>query len=168
MSHNLEAMLIALLACAVPGACLAEPVTASKWSVELQCPSHKASVSCQAYSSDINIWTIDGELCGTINQTTDRRSPGGWFAGRRQGDRVFVRFVDTFQHSEDGVGTALIDMDEHKLTWTVLSTTEGQRIHSEARYHRSLRIDPWDTQDVHSCAELELKMSETTVRLPQL
>ena len=79
-----------------------------------------------------------------------------------------MRFVDTFQYSKEDVGTALINIGEHKLTWTVLSTTEGQEIHSEARYHRSLKIEPWDTQDVGSCAELELKMSGTTVRLPQL
>jgi hypothetical protein len=79
-----------------------------------------------------------------------------------------VRFVDTFQYSKAGVGTALINIGEHKLTWTVLSTTEGQEIHGEARYHRSLKVDAWDTQDVSSCAELELKMSGTSVRLPQL
>ncbi len=168
MGRNLEALLMAMLVCAAHGVCLAEPVTASKWSVEIQCPSDQAGGTCKDYSSDIKIWKIDGELCGTINQTTERRSPDGWFSGRRQGDRVLVRFVDTFQYSKDGVGTALINIGEHQLTWAVLSTTEGQQIHSETRYRQALKIDPWDTQDVSSCAELELKMSGTTVRLPQL
>lgn len=168
MSRNPKSVLAALLACAAHGVCLATPVTASKWSVEIQCSSDQASGSCEDYSSEIQIWKIDDELCGTINQTTARRSPDGWFAGRRQDDRVLVRFVDTFQYSGDGVGTALIDFGKDKLTWTVLSTAEGQRIHSEARYHPALKIDPPDTQDVSSCAELESRMSATTVRMPKL
>ena len=166
MIRNLNVLLAALLAFAAHGACTARPVTASKWVVEVQCSSAKVSPECEEYSSDVELWEINGEVCGTLNQTTDRRSPDAWFSGRRQRDQVLVRFVDTFQSGEGVFGTAAIKIGKNRLTWTVLSTTEGQAIHSEGRYHRSFRIGPSATQDVSSCAELETSMSGSTIRLP--
>ena len=166
MIRNLNLLLVALLAFAAHGSCTAGPVTASRWVVEVPCSSAKDSPACQAYSSDLELWEINGEVCGTLNQTTDRRSPEAWFSGRRQRDQVLVRFVDTFQTGEGVFGTAAIKIGKNRLIWAVLSTTEGQAIHSEGRYHRSSHIEPSATQDVSSCAELETSMSGTTIRLP--
>lgn len=167
MTQKSGTVLVALLAIAVTGACSAKPVTASKWIVEMQCSRAAGNVRCEEYSSDVQVWEIDGEVCGTLNQTTERRSPDAWFSGSRHGDLALVRFVDTFQADGDTFGTAVIKIGKARLTWTVTSTAPGQEVHSEDRYHRESRIDPWDTQDVSSCAELEAKMSGTTVRLPR-
>jgi hypothetical protein len=164
MIRNPNWLVVALLA--VSTHCYATPSTPTKWDVEVFCPTEAGGSDCEEYSSDIEIWTIGDEICGTINQTTERRSPDGWFAGRKRGSQVLVRFVDTFQYREGVFGTAAIRIGKSSLTWTVLTTADGQEIHSETRYRRSSsKIELWEMPDVNSCAELETKMSGTTIHL---
>jgi len=140
------------------------PLGVSAWSVA-GCESKEASAQCIEYAANIVVWRLKDEVCGTINETTARKSPDAWFGGKQYREGTLLRFVDSFQYSADNFGWARLSINGNSLQWQVLSSPNGAEIHSETRFQRLPTVDQKFTAALLSCSELQREFSGTTVKL---
>jgi len=140
------------------------PLRVSAWKVT-SCESEEASAQCVEYSANIVLWRFKDEVCGTINETTERKSPDGWFGGQQYREGTLLRFLDSFQYGKGDYGWARLSVNGNHLQWQVLSSPNGGAIHGEARFQRLPTVDRQFTTGPVSCSELQGRFSGIAVRL---
>ena len=141
------------------------PLGVSAWKVA-GCEPEEASGQCVRYSANIVLWRLKDEVCGTINETTERKSPDAWFGGQQYQEGILLRFVDSFQYGAGDYGWARLSVNGNSLQWQVLSSPNGGEIHGEARFQRVATVEPQFTAGSLSCSELQRRFSGIEVRMP--
>ena len=137
----------------------------ARWDTGVICPPGRSGKQCDEYEATLNIWHMKGEFCGSVDETTERKSPVAWFRGRPFKEGILVRYVDSFQHEPDTFGWAVINVHGKRLSWTVLTMPEGGYTGSESRFRLENDLEHSDGA-TGSCDELEKGQSGLTVRLP--
>ncbi len=139
----------------------------STWDTAATCQPARTDHRCFPYQASLQLHHIGDEYCGPVNETTDKHSPSAWFSGRRDGSGLLVRYVDSFQASEDTFGWARVDIRHGRLAWHVLLRPEGSRIDDEDRFHRVATPASATSAAAGSCAALEAATSGLDVHLAQ-